>query len=324
MSEDRKIENHNSNRYTNSDEIKIEYQCLHNPKNKLITYDVLKKIFQKADVLEDLLSAEEDINSYNLENFQRAFTHISYSENRAKKYIKNVVETEDSSVNPSKCVQIQKHSMEKLEWLGDAIIQSVVGIYIWERFPGQDEGFYTVFRSRLVKTEPLSNLAMYLGLGEYLLISKHHEDYLNGRNQQSYLEDCFEAFIGALYEQTSKKFKYDIVRKFIINVIETKIDIPLLVMYDNNYKALLMTYYQLHFDGQTPTYGDISMKEIVDENNEMKKSKIYTCSVRDIYGNDIAFGSATNKKDAQRLAAKEACKIFGLRVSDGINYYLKT
>ncbi len=306
-----------------SEEVQTVYQCLHNPTNKLITHDDLIKIFQKAGILEDLLASGENIQSFNLPNFQRAFTHISYTINRDKKQGKNVIEKEDEGVDPSKCVQIQKDSMERLEWLGDAIIQSVVGIYIWERFPGQDEGFYTIFRSKLVKTEALANLSVFLGFGNHLLISKHTEDYCNGRTNAKHLEDCFEAFIGALYEQTGRKFKYDIVQKFIINSIETKIDIPMLVMFNDNYKDILMRYYQFNFDGKFPTYGDVSVEEI-SQGPDLAKKKIYTASVKDIYGNEIAFGSAKSKKEAQQLAAKEACKMFGLRVSDGINYYLRT
>ena len=306
-----------------SEEVQTVYQCLHNPTNKLITYNDLNKIFQKACILEDLLTGGENINSYNLENFQRAFTHISYTINRDKKQGKNVIEKEDDNVDPTKCVQIQNHSMERLEWLGDAIIQSVVGIYIWERFPNQDEGFYTIFRSKLVKTEALANLSMFLGFGEHLLISKYTEDYCSGRTNAKHLEDCFEAFIGALYEQTGKKFKYDIVQKFIINSIETKIDIPMLVMFNDNYKDILMRYYQSNFEGKFPTYGDVSVEEI-SQGPDLAKKKIYTSSVKNIYGNEIAFGSAKSKKEAQQLAAKEACKMFGIRVSEGVNYYLKT
>jgi len=306
-----------------NDEIQIVYQALHNPSNRLITYNDLKRIFQKANILEDLISKGEDIESYNLENFQRSFTHISYTVNREKKMPRNAMEKEDEGVDPSKCVQIREHSMERLEWLGDAIIQSVVGTYIWERFPDQDEGFYTVLRSKLVKTEALANLAIFLKFGDLLLVSKHTEDYCNGRKNPMHLEDSFEAFTGALYEQTSKKFRYEIVQKFIINCIESKIDMPMLIMYDSNYKNILMMHYQTNFDGKFPTYGDVSVEEI-SNGDEMGKRNIYTASVKDIYGREIAFGSAKSKKEAQQLAAKEACKMFGLRVSNSVNYYLKT
>ena len=306
-----------------SEEIQPVYQCLHNPTNRMLSYEDLKRIFQKACILEDLLKEGEDIYKYNLENFQRAFTHISYTTNRDKKQGKNVIEKEDDNVDPQKCVQIQEHSMERLEWLGDAIIQSVVGIYIWKRFPGQDEGFYTIFRSKLVKTEALANLSMVYDFGELLLISKYTEDYCSGRTHAKHLEDCFEAFVGALYEQTGKKFKYDIVQKFIINSIEAKIDIPMLVMFNDNYKDILMRYYQFNFEGKFPTYGDVSVEEI-SQGPDLAKKKIYTSSVKDIYGNEIAYGSAKSKKEAQQLAAKEACKMFGIRVSEGVNYYLKT
>jgi len=297
-----------------NEETQIVYQCLHNPTNRYLKYQDLEKIFQKAGVLEDLLAAKEKIIDYNLSNFQKAFTHISYTINRDKKQGKNVIEKEDEGVDPAKCVQIQEFSMERLEWLGDAIIQSVVGIYIWERFPNQDEGFYTIFRSKLVKTEALANLASFLDFGPLLLVSKHTEDYL---------EDCFEAFVGALFEQTNSKFRYSIVQKFIINSIESKIDIPMLVMFNDNYKDILMRYYQSKYDGKFPTYGDVSVEE-VSQGQDQQKKKIYTASVKDIYGNDLAFGSAKSKKEAQQLAAKEACKKFGIKVSEGVNYYLKT
>lgn len=306
-----------------SDDTQPVYQCLHNPSNKFITHDDLTKIFQKASILEDIISSGDNVNDFDLKNFQKAFTHISYTINRNKKQGKNVIEKEDVNVIPKNCVPIQEDSMERLEWLGDSIIQSVVGIYIWERFPGQDEGFYTIFRSKLVKTEALANLAGFLQMGKHLLISKYTEDYCNGRTHAKHLEDCFEAFIGVLYEQTGKKHKYDIVQKFIINCIETKIDIPMLVMYNDNYKDILMRYYQINFDGKFPIYCDIGVEEI-SQGDDVQKKKIYTSCVKDIYGKDLAFGSAKSKKEAQQLSAKEACKKFGIKISETINYYLKT
>jgi dsRNA-specific ribonuclease len=305
------------------DDTQIVYQSLHNPTNRYLTINDLKLIFQKAGILEELEKNGEDFTKWDLPNFQRAFTHISYTHNRTKKQGKNVIENEDDSVIPSKCIPIQEQSMERLEWLGDSIIQSIVGVYIWERFPNQEEGFYTIFRSKLVKTEALAQLGGFLGFNPLLIISKHTEDYCNGRTNAKHLEDAFEAFIGSLWEQTGEKYKYDIVKKFIINSIETKIDIPMLIIYNDNYKDILMRYYQCHFDGKFPTYSSVNMEEI-SQGEDKAKRKVYTESVKDIYGHDIAFGSAKSKKEAQQISAKEACKMFGLRVSDGINYYLKT
>ena len=305
------------------DETQTVYQSLHNPTNRYLTINDLKLIFQKAGILEELEKNGEDFTKWDLPNFQRSFTHISYTHNRTKKQGKNVIENEDDGVIPAKCIPIQEQSMERLEWLGDSIIQSIVGVYIWERFPNQEEGFYTIFRSKLVKTEALAQLGGFLGFNPLLIISKHTEDYCNGRTNAKHLEDAFEAFIGALWEQTGEKYKYDIIKKFILNSIETKIDIPMLIIYNDNYKDILMRYYQCHFDGKFPTYSSVNMEEI-SQGEDKAKRKVYTESVKDIYGHDIAFGSAKSKKEAQQISAKEACKMFGLRVSDGINYYLKT
>ena len=108
-----------------SDDTQPVYQCLHNPLNRYITHNDLRKILQKAGVLEDITTPIEE---FNLKNFQRAFTHISYTVHRDRKQGKNVIEKEDVGVIPEKCIPIQEDSMERLEWLGDSIIQSVVGI----------------------------------------------------------------------------------------------------------------------------------------------------------------------------------------------------
>lgn len=302
-------------------EITYIYQALHNPKNKLITHDDLKLIFEKAGILEDFMEKNVNVYEFDLQTFQKAFTHLSYSEKRKRKILKNVIEIEDEDVNVNLCVPIQKDSSERLEWLGDAIIQSVVGVYLWNRFPDMDEGFYTKNRSKLVKTEALGTFGKYLGFSDHLLLSKYQDDNGNGRNNPKFLEDCFEAMVGSLYEETKDKFNYDFVSKFIINCIETKIDIPLLLIYDNNYKHILMEVFHSRFDAN-PTYGEIGMEEVEIGNNI--KKKYYTMCVKDIYGNEIAHGKATTKKEAEQLAAKDACKSFGLKVSEKPDFYLKT
>ena len=298
------------------------YQCLHNDTNRFITHDDLKSIFEKSNILDDLSKSNFNIFELDLKQFQKSFTHISYTTQRHKKYGKNVVEIEDKNIDINICIPIQDESMEKLEWLGDAIVQSVVAIYLWNRFPNQDEGFYTKTRSKLVKTGALGKFGEYLEFNKLLILSKHIEDYCNGRNNPKHLEDSFEAFIGVLYEQTSEKFKYDIVTKFIINIIERVIDLPILIMYDDNYKDQLMRYYQKTFNGKYPTYSEVKVEEVpCNENDSKIKKKIFTMCVNDIYGDILATGIGKSKKEAEQIAAREACKKFNLRVSENLNYY---
>lgn len=304
-----------------SNDDNIIYQELHNINNKFLTHEDLKSIFDKSNILDKFSELKLNIFNFDLKKFQKAFTHISYTDQRHKKQGKNVVEREDPNINLNLCVPIQDESMERLEWLGDSILQSVVAIYIWERFPNQDEGFYTKTRSKLVKTEALGKFGEYLGFNKLIIINKHMEDYCNGRNNPKHLEDCFEAFIGALFEETCLEFKYEIVTEFIINIIERVIDIPILIMYDSNYKDKLMRYYQKHFDGNFPTYSEIRVEEISQGNDEKVKKKIFTMGVNDIYGDTIATGTAKSKKEAEQIAAKEACKIYKMNIIEGLTYY---
>ena len=77
----------------------------------------------------------------------------------------------------------------------DAVVNFVVGRYLYERYPDQDEGFMTRIRSKLVRSQALAEFATNLGLDKYLLISKHVEDRCGGRKGQRILEDVFESFI---------------------------------------------------------------------------------------------------------------------------------
>lgn len=300
------------------------FQSLHNPRNILITADDILNILLRGSLDSFLKDHDVDINKWNLTNFQKAMTHISYSENRSKKQTKNVKDREDPDVDPTMCVQIQKESMERLEWLGDAVLQSVVASYLWKRFPRQDEGFYTGTRSKLVRTEAFGKFGEYLGLDRFILVSHYVEDYNNGRYNVKNLEDCFEAFIGALYLETETRFGYSLISKFVINIIEKIIDFPMLILVNHNYKDQLMRYCQRKFDGAVPTYHDINVEEYCEQvDGGVIKKRTYTVEVRDGNGKQLAVGiSAKGKKEAQQNSAMDALKQFGLPIHDRINPFL--
>ena len=89
-------------------------------------------------------------------------------------------------------------------------------------------------------------------------------------------------------------------------------------------KAVLITaIIARRFTTNGNSHSDVGVEEI-SQGDDVQKKKIYTACVKDIYGKDIAFGTAKSKKEAQQLAAKEACRIFGIKVSQSVNYYLKT
>ena len=79
------------------------------------------------------------------------------------------------------------------------MIELCVVWYLFERFPTQDEGFKTKIKTKLVNTDSLAKIALYLGLDKHLILSQHVDDVCNGRNNKHILEDCFEAFMGSLF-----------------------------------------------------------------------------------------------------------------------------
>ncbi len=87
---------------------------------------------------------------------------------------------------------------ERLEFLGDAVLEFVVSKHIYERFPDKEEGFLTALRSNLVNTKNLSKVAIKLDLGKEIFLSKGEEDG-GGRENASLLADTVEAIIGALF-----------------------------------------------------------------------------------------------------------------------------
>lgn len=277
---------------------------IYNVNNIALTKKDVHKILSKADI-------KNKVN--NLELWQRAFVHNSYSKNfkKNRKYTGfiNMKEENDKLDNEdySNCMAIQEESNERLEWLGDAILQSVIASYLWRRYPKQDEGFLTKMRSKLVKTESLSKLAKQYDFDKHLIISKHIEENCNGRANAHILEDSFEAFIGAMYIDFGDKKEstgYNICRKFIVNTIETYVDYTDLIINDDNYKDQLMRFYQKKFDGKYPTY---------DEESYDEENKIFQMIVKHpLTDKIIGRGKAQSKKKAEQFAAKQALHFLGV------------
>lgn len=263
-----------------------------NPNNKLIDLGSLKKILKKSNYIEEI---------YDLEKWRLAFVHKSYCKYRKKKF-KN--ETYEYNGDVGNIIELQDKSNERLEWLGDGILQSVIAMYLWERFPKQEEGFLTKMRSKMVRTSSLSILAKYLGLYKFMLISQHVEQICNGRHNPCLLEDCFEALIGSMYSDLKHKgydYAYKCCSEFIINTMEDALDLTDMIMNDDNYKDQLMRYYQKKFDGNFPKYHQISVEIPVNG-----RGKIFHMGVNNVSGKLIGKGQAKSKKESEQMAAKNA------------------
>jgi ribonuclease-3 len=128
-----------------------------------------------------------------------------------------------------------KLSNERLEYLGDAVLSSIVADYLFKKFPYKEEGFLTEMRARIVSRSQLNKLAKKLGFDRLIkseLVIKHSK-YLHG--------DAFEAFVGAFYLDRG----YTFAKKTLINkVIEVHFDIDKLECENVNYKSQLIEWSQ--------------------------------------------------------------------------------
>jgi ribonuclease-3 len=288
------------------DKIEKKIYPVYNENNFYITKEIIQSILQKGNI-------NREVNDLSI--WQQAFVHKSYCKNNDFKKNEKFFGSIDSiNIDDHKNIlPLQNDSNEVLEWLGDGIIQSVAAIYLYKRFKTQREGFLTKIRSKLVKTESLSKLALYLGFDKYLIISKHIEIICNGRKNSRILEDCFEAFIGAMMNVFGHKNESDgftICNMFIINIIEQKIDITDLIINDDNFKDQLMRFYQKKYNGKFPIYEQKTLITTTNENGIVNKK--FHMFVRDNDNNIIGEGIARSKKEAEQKAAKAALMHFGI------------
>lgn len=147
----------------------------------------------------------------------------------------------------------------------------------------------------------LGHLSQTIGLDKFYIISKHNEETCNGRANTKKLGDILEAFIGALWIDSN--YNYKVVYDFIIGLVEKYINIPKLLMNDRNYKEQLQQYFQNIYK-YTPTYTLVTSEQ-----------NLYTVAVTDKEGKHIGIGTASNKKQAEQNAAKEALKVYNVLAS---------
>jgi len=129
-----------------------------------------------------------------------------------------------------------KLSNERLEYLGDAVLSSVVADYLFRKFPYKEEGFLTEMRSRIVSRSQLNKLSRKLGLDKLV----ESEAFCNNHSKSLY-GDAFEAFVGAVYLDKGYKYTQKVILK---RVIEIHFDIEKLQDQDINFKSQLIEWSQ--------------------------------------------------------------------------------
>ena len=184
---------------------------------------------------------------------------------------------------------------ERLEFLGDAVLELVVTDHLYKMYPSSPEGELTAYRSSLVNAVILSGIAEGLGMNEYLLLSKG-ESKDNGKARMNILANTFESFVGALYLDQG----YDAAEKFISGVLFEKLDEIVRKKLWRDPKSLVQEKAQ-EYVHVTPAYK--VMSESGPDHDKRFVIGIY-------FGNElIAEGRGKSKQEGETKAAEAALAV---------------
>ena len=249
------------NDLTKSDDSEILIFNPFNPLNIEINDSIIKSILSNYGVKENKI--------FNISLYRRAFIHRSYTKRPDFENKQSNITIVDK---PDDCLPLKTKSNERLEFLGDGVLESITKYYLYKRFPKADEGFMTEKKIALVKNEHIGKLAFEMGLQKWFIISKHAEEKLI-RNNLKKLGCLFEAFLGALFLDFNKiEIKDDdrwfesifctgpgfqMAQIFVENVFEKHVDWDNLINNDDNFKNKLQVLVQKKFK-TTPHYLQIN------------------------------------------------------------------
>jgi ribonuclease III len=185
----------------------------------------------------------------------------------------------------------KKVNNERLEYLGDAVLDAILSDYLFEKFPEANEGFLTKIRSRIVNRDVLNQLAISMGINN-ILISRVNSLHLT-RNLYG---DAFEALIGSVFlDKGFKKTK----KVFIKNVLNKYLNLNEIVKTDSDYKSLVFEWVQKHKSNLIFTYNE--------EYNFNQKKSVFS-TILYIDKEEFGVGHGSSKKEAEQEAASQAWK----------------
>ena len=288
----------------------------------MIPYNINNFFITEKDITNILSRYNVKIDKINhIEYFYQAFTHKSY----VKKDIFNnniLICAKNEMGNPPNLMELQPTSYERQEYFGDRVVKICVSLYLFHRYPNEDEGFMTRLQTKIEDKKNLAILSKELGLGKYFIISKQIE-HLNGRNMEKIHEDVFEAFMSALFLSNG----LEVCCLLLLNLLETMIDYSEKLYCDNNYKDNLLrhhhkmkwkypTYHLISFEG--PPHKRIYVMGV--ENPKLTPNMIKTYINNKKYTElCISFGKGISKKEGEQNAAKMSLILHDILNDDQYN-----
>lgn len=236
-------------------------------------------------------------------------------------------------------------SNERLEFLGDVVIKLIAAEFLCDKYPYENQGFLSKLRSKIEEKPMLASLADRLGFRKYLFISCHQERVF-GRNNERFLEDVFESFMGALYKDQGTN-GLAVCKAFLLGVMKEFIDLDDLIKNNDNFKDMLLRYFQDKAWGH-PVYHTIfhtgeTCRRLFTSILILKKSILKSCSnYEEIHANHLflldkiknensegyektlklledglilSLGTDKSKKKSEQNASEECMKLFKVEIT---------
>lgn len=234
---------------------------------------------------------------------------LNYNEQELEKHIQYVFKDKSllkQALSHSSFINEMKNkgmeSYERLEYLGDAVLELISSEFLFNEYKDMPEGKLTKLRASIVCEFTLSSVSRMLHLGDYVLLSKG-EEMTGGRNRDSILCDLFESVLGAIYLDGGMEPAEKYVKSFLLTDIEHKS-----LFYDA--KTTLQEIVQK--DGKSSVTYELVSESGPDHN------KCYVMNVL-VDGNKLATGKGSSKKNAQQMAAYEAILLLKKSAVDEAN-----
>ncbi|MES2995471.1 MAG: ribonuclease III [Verrucomicrobiota bacterium] len=218
-------------------------------------------------------------------------------ESRIQYKFRNSLLLAEALTHPSLAYESQKPHFDnqRLEYLGDAVLQLIVTDELFRMFPDYPEGQMTKLRSQVVSRRALARFALEIDLGEYVMLGRG-EETTGGRKRASTLADAFEALIGAVYLDSS----LERARELVLGLFKKEIDGMLSDTGERNPKGELQELLQA-IQPQAPVYRILG--ESGPDHRRVFQAEVCWCDLV------LAVGKGKSKKEAEARAAAEALRV---------------
>ena len=263
-----------------------------NTRNKQLTLKDVRKILEKANISK---------KPKNIELYQQSFTHKSYVNNKCNVLLQHYSIVQQTNQEHKVLLTSQPKSYEKLEFYGDSIVAAATVEYLYKRYGEQfDEGQLTKLKNRIVSSTYLAKFAKYFGFSQWIVLSVYVET-LYGRSLTRILEDCFEAFIGAI----SLDVDYGTAKEFMRFCIDNLVDFGKLLSVNDNYKDIVLNNFQIR-GWNHPKY------EVDTELGPQHRKSFVVNIIKSNPKEIVCQGVGKTKKEAEMDASYNALVKFGV------------